>query len=1084
MGFSNRRFGYGAATFGYGGGRISRSFMDGITARNSLLGLWSTARRTVSSYSGAVLRARRSSDNAEKDFYPNGPQGEVSTADVRAWNGWNTLVRTNQFNSVWSQSRATASLAVGVSAPSELGSEAVVYEVVSDLTASSTHRIFQASQVTPVDVNGQVWTGTVWLKKTNSKYATVRINNSTESGNRGSAYINFDDGTLTVSVGTGVVTALDNGWFRVSITATMQTGDVRPSLFVHVNQDTSTTITFNGDGVSSYYIAGAQLERASSFSTYEPRTTTGAGDSFLVTLYDQSGLARNFTQSTTTLQPIICEQGVPITENGRLAGKYVAADSRRLAIPSSTAIFNALHTTGGTVLAVSQANDTAATKTLVSNRETSATPGVSIGKTSAEQFTVIASRQDVAGVATNGNTLLSTHSSANAIVNCIQVIEVDCDNATASARSKVWQDGVLVNGNNSTTANPFIENSTYNITIGANPTGTSPHDGTISEVALFSALISTADRVTLEDRAGDFYGVAVTQPITITTQPTSLIASPGQSFTLTCVGTNVQTYNWQFRNAGDTAWSAVGVQTSSLTVTATDEMAGREYRCVLINPNASATSNTATITIEQLALTGLSITSSLGGAWSASRKLLPTHSTAVIRVRRDSDNAETDLLGVGARGEVDTSAVRAFNGWNLLTRSEDFSHGDWSGIGILAFGAGSTANAIASPDGSLTADYIREDTANSTHQLTRSITIVAGITWTISCCFKAAERSVAVLAASTAGGNGARVFYNVSNGTVASSSALGTGSLVSSSIVSLGDGWYRCILTGVADPAGTSLSVVLGLTTASGTTSYLGDGASGLYLWGAQLERASSFSTYEPRTTTGAGSSFLVTKYDQTGQARHFTQATTTLQPIVCEQGVPVTEGGRLSAKYVAADARRLSIPSSTAMFNYLHTTGASILAVSRANDTAAVKAILNSNNGTSSAAGINFLRNANEAVFFQTTRLAGPATGSSIQDTSIDVSTSQSILAIAFDPDNATANQRLFGWQNGSVLAGFINAETGTPEVENAANNMTLGAYSGGTQGFDGTISEAVIASDLISTSDRDAWESRTGSFFGVSVS
>lgn len=54
-------------------------------------------------------------------------------------------------------------------------------------------------------------------------------------------------------------------------------------------------------------------------------------------------------------------------------------------------------------------------------------------------------------------------------------------------------------------------------------------------------------------------------------------------------------------------------------------------------------------------------TTDLAGAWSVARRLLTDSTGAIIRARRSSDNAETDI-GTTASGELDTASLLAFTG--------------------------------------------------------------------------------------------------------------------------------------------------------------------------------------------------------------------------------------------------------------------------------------------------------------------------------------------------------------------------------------------------------------------------------------
>jgi hypothetical protein len=98
----------------------------------------------------------------------------------------------------------------------------------------------------------------------------------------------------------------------------------------------------------------------------------------------------------------------------------------------------------------------------------------------------------------------------------------------------------------------------------------------------------------------------------------------------------------------------------------------------------------------------------------------------------------------------------------------------------------------------------------------------------------------------------ATAVFNLSTGAVSTSGAAGTGySVVSSSISSVGSGWYRCVVTVVA---GTSVSFLRAVIApnkagtisagAGGMQSYLGDG-SGVYVWGIQLEQSATATAYQ-----------------------------------------------------------------------------------------------------------------------------------------------------------------------------------------------------------------------------------------------
>jgi len=170
---------------------------------------------------------------------------------------------------------------------------------------------------------------------------------------------------------------------------------------------------------------------------------------------------------------------------------------------------------------------------------------------------------------------------------------------------------------------------------------------------------------------------------------------------------------------------------------------------------------------------------------------------------------------------------------NLLLRSEEFDNASWTKARSSI-----TANTIVAPDGTLTGDKLVEDTTASNTHLTRQVvTVSANTTYTFSVYLKAAERTAARLQSSdnASDTNGFFVNVNLSNGTLSGGGSKGTGTYTTSTITSVGNGWYRVSLTGIVDSSTTSVRYEVFLLDGS-TSAYTGNGYSGIYIWGAQLE--------------------------------------------------------------------------------------------------------------------------------------------------------------------------------------------------------------------------------------------------------
>jgi hypothetical protein len=183
---------------------------------------------------------------------------------------------------------------------------------------------------------------------------------------------------------------------------------------------------------------------------------------------------------------------------------------------------------------------------------------------------------------------------------------------------------------------------------------------------------------------------------------------------------------------------------------------------------------------------------------------------------------------------------------NLLLQSEDLST-TWSNTGTTEI-----LNATTAPDGTNTADQIVENTSYGQHYMSsNAISWASNTTYTCSVFAKAENRKFLDIAFGTSSFwvNGhRRAVFNLSNGTVHSTA----GSSLTALISPYPNGWYRCSITATTISGAVAPTTCQFLITFDGTSggSYSGNGTSGLYLWGAQLEQGAFPTSYIPTTAS------------------------------------------------------------------------------------------------------------------------------------------------------------------------------------------------------------------------------------------
>jgi len=174
---------------------------------------------------------------------------------------------------------------------------------------------------------------------------------------------------------------------------------------------------------------------------------------------------------------------------------------------------------------------------------------------------------------------------------------------------------------------------------------------------------------------------------------------------------------------------------------------------------------------------------------------------------------------------------------NLATYSSDLSNAAWSKVQTTV-----TSDTVVAPDGTLTGDKLVESTATSAHYAINAsfISVTSGTAYTISLYAKAGGRNFVVVEMNSAA-LGAYAWFDLANGVVGTTG----GSPSSTSITSVGNGWYRITISKTATSSTTSL-ITIYTASVDNATSYTGNGFSGVFLWGIQYEAGAFATSYIP----------------------------------------------------------------------------------------------------------------------------------------------------------------------------------------------------------------------------------------------
>jgi hypothetical protein len=186
---------------------------------------------------------------------------------------------------------------------------------------------------------------------------------------------------------------------------------------------------------------------------------------------------------------------------------------------------------------------------------------------------------------------------------------------------------------------------------------------------------------------------------------------------------------------------------------------------------------------------------------------------------------------------------------NLALQSESFDNASW-----VKSNSTVTANSTTSPDGTTNADTLITTNSLNFHRLSQNTTISALTNYTYTIFAKQNSSSLIQIALNTGFTSTPSLSpyanFNLSTGVVSQS-----GNGATASIQSVGNGWYRCVITAtslIGISAGQINIVQINSTTAPPFQSWQGTGEESVFIYGSQVEAGAYPTTYIPTTTASA----------------------------------------------------------------------------------------------------------------------------------------------------------------------------------------------------------------------------------------
>jgi len=185
---------------------------------------------------------------------------------------------------------------------------------------------------------------------------------------------------------------------------------------------------------------------------------------------------------------------------------------------------------------------------------------------------------------------------------------------------------------------------------------------------------------------------------------------------------------------------------------------------------------------------------------------------------------------------------------NIILQSTALNNASWTNYQCTL------TSGFSAPDGTTTGYSYVENTVNDSHQLSQAANITSGTArpFTVSVYLKQLSGNRLIrLSHMDQSANG--YLFEINASWVVTVTATGSGaSNPSYTLTPMANGWYLFTATVTCLTTSTNQRVQLNLENAVENSVYTGDGSSGWYVWGPQIEEAAFASSYIPTTSTSA----------------------------------------------------------------------------------------------------------------------------------------------------------------------------------------------------------------------------------------